>query len=588
MGTVTENWFEIGIKKSWISLDSDKIKYLKQNKNYNFSRPEEKVRASYYIELLEKYGYSADRIEFEVLVPRRKPEDKADIVIFEDDEHKKPYIVVECKREGISAAEIVQADEQAIGNANSLRAKYSILVAGTTRIARNIAGFPQQEREKNVIADIPVKYGQVIKYKFKKEDEIWDLKIVSEPELQAKFQQCHDTLWEGGKRNPAEAFDEMSKLMYCKIHDERFITKIGESYRFQIGTNETAMEVARRVREIYQIAHKLDPEVFLDPIKVDDPVIFSVVEVLQGISLSKTELDAKGIAFEHFLGSVFRGEMGKYFTPRQIVEFMVDFLEPTEADIVIDPSCGSGGFLIYVLDKIRKDLTNSLSPNDARDRWTDFAKYQIYGIEINSQLSRVAMMNMILHEDGHSNIVNRDALVDPDKFDPRRDIKLGKYTLLLTNPPFGAEVKLREKDYLQNYELGKREKVRERQSTEILFIERCIDFLQPGKGRMGIVLPEGILSNSSLQYVRDFLLEKARILGVVSLPQGAFTPFGAGVKSSLLFLRRRGLNEVLPKDYPIFMALVENIGYDTTGRPTKNDLKTIIKQWEKFNTGRFD
>jgi len=580
-----EQYIAVGQDKKLIEIGADdRVKYTAQNKRYNFRDPEEKVRASFYVELIEKYKYPPNRLGLEEPVPRRKPEDKADIVVYEDEERKKPYIVVECKRDGISKAEINQAVEQAFGNANSLRAKYAILVAGNVRIAFDVAGFKPSEREKNIIADIPIRYGKVIQYKYKKGDPDWDPKEADRNEVLAKFQQCHDILWEGGKRNPAEAFDEMSKLMFCKINDERFITKIGEYYRFQIGTHENIREVTNRVKEIYRDAQEREPGVFTEPIKAEDPLIYSVVEILQGVSLSKTDLDAKGVAFEHFLGKIFRGEMGQYFTPRTIVEFMVEMLDPRDRDCVIDPACGSGGFLLYALDRVRKEVEQKLDPADARDRWKDFGLYGLFGVEINSQLARVAMMNMIIHEDGHSNIENNDALDDPSKFYPRRDIRLGKYTMLMTNPPFGAVVKDREKDYLRKYELGGKIKWRKRQKTEILFLERCLNFLRPG-GKMGIVLPDGILTNSSLQYVRDFITVRAQILAVISLPQTAFTHYGAGVKASLLFLRKKRDREFLPDNYPIFMAIAEHIGYDATGRPDKNEFPEILEAYHKFLKG---
>jgi len=589
--SIAEELIEIGEKEGLFKVSGKKIEYLTVKKSYNFTDPEEQVRGIFYYELVKKYQYPKERIDLEVIVPRREPTDKADIVVYEDDEKKKPYIVVECKKDGISQAEIKQAIEQAFGNANSLRSKYTILVAGNVRIAFDIANFPPEEREKNIIADIPVRYGKLIKFKYKKGDLQWDLRDVTRDELLAKFQQCHDTLWEGGRRNPAEAFDEMSKLMYCKIQDERFLTKKSEFYRFQVGTHETIKEVAERIKKIYKDAQEIDPEVFIESIKADNPIIYTVAEILQGISLARTDLDVKGEGYEHFLGGVFRGAMGQYFTPRPIVSFMINILEPNIDDFIIDPACGSGGFLIYTLERMRKELYAKLDEKDAAYRWQDFALKQVYGIEINSQLARVSMMNMIIHEDGHTNIENADALDNPDNWKRQkiREYFSKKFTLLLTNPPFGASVKEREKPYLASYELGGKLKRRNRQNTEILFIERCLDFLKPG-GRMGIVLPDGILTNSSLQYVRDFVNGKAQILGVVSLPQTAFKrpaskgsgDSGSGVKASLLFLRKKKDDENLPKDFPIFMAIAEHIGYDATGRPDKDEFPDILNAWQAF------
>lgn len=598
-----EKAIDSGEKEGLFRIKETKIEYISQRKSYRITDPEEHVRAMFYLELIRKYQYPKKRIDFEVSVKGEK-RPAADIVVYEDDEGKKPYIVVECKKDGISQAEIKQAIEEGIPNAHYLKSKYAIVVAGNVRIAFDIANFPPQEREKNVIADIPVRYGRVVKYVYKKggpvdkDDPSKELKEVTRDELLAKFQQCHDTLWEGGKRNPAEAFDEMSKLMYCKIQDERFLTQKGGYYRFQVGTYETINEVAERIRKIYKDAQEIDPEVFVEPIKTDDPIIYTVAEILQGISLARTDLDVKGEGYEHFLGGVFRGAMGQYFTPRPIVAFMVNFLEPNINDFVIDPACGSGGFLIYTLEKMRKELHAKLDEKDAAYRWQDFALKQVYGIEINSQLARVSMMNMIIHEDGHTNIENADSLDNPEiwKRQKIREYFGRKFTVLLTNPPFGADVKEREKPYLMNYELGGKIRRRNRQSTEVLFIERCLDFLKPG-GRMGIVLPDGILTNSSLQYVRDFITEKAQILGVVSLPQAAFRrpsskgsgDTGSGVKASLLFLQKKKESAKLPKDYPIFMSIAEHIGYDSTGRPDKDEFPDILKAWQEFrSTNKID
>ncbi|HDQ15946.1 MAG TPA: restriction endonuclease subunit M, partial [Bacteroidetes bacterium] len=576
----SEEYITAGEQKGFILREGGKVKYRATGKSYNFSDPEEKVRASFYIELIQKYKYLEKRLDTEVVVPRRTPSDSADLVVYEDDEQKKPYIVVECKKDGISQSEINQSIEQAFGNANSLRAKYAIVVAGNVRIAFDVAGFNPQERDKNIISDIPIRYGKITKYKYKKGDETWDLQPADLKALQDKFQQCHDILWEGGKRNPAEAFDEMSKLMFCKIQDERFVTEIDEYYKFQIGTHESVKEVADRIIKIYKDAQLKQEDVFEQPIKASDEVIYSIVEKLQSISLVKTDLDAKGKAFEKFLDRVFKGSMGQYFTPRTIVEFMVNMLEPTRYDLVIDPACGSGGFLLYVMDYIRKFVEVRFPEHEAREIWRNHALYKIFGIEINSQISRVAMMNMIIHEDGHTNIENNDALEDYDKFDKRKAIEPNKYSLLLTNPPFGANIKEQEHKYLNNFILGGKEKKRKNQKTEILFIERCLDLLAEG-GRMGIVLPDGVLSNSTLQYARDYILEKAKILAIVSLPQSAFVPSGAGVKASLLFLQKDGTKQRKP--YPIFMSIAEHIGYDALGRPDKNELPEILKDYKAFS-----
>lgn len=269
-----------GIKAKIISLTDDESKIIYhccRDYTTTFKNPEEKVRASYFVELVLDYQYPKQRIDIEVKVERRIPDDRADIVVYEDDELKTSFLVVENKKDGITDAEFKQAIEQAFGNANSKRAKYAIVVAGNTKTAFNIAGFKPSERFKNVIADIPVKYGNAPKYKFIKGDTTKDLKIVSREELIKALEKCHDTVWQGGKLAPTTAFDEVSKLLFCKLKDEKQKKK-NDHYDFQIGTNETAEEVYTRISAIYQKAKKEDEDVFKEDIRLDTKVVYTVVE----------------------------------------------------------------------------------------------------------------------------------------------------------------------------------------------------------------------------------------------------------------------------------------------------------------------
>jgi len=236
-------------------------------------------------------------------------------------------------------------------------------------------------------------------------------------------------------------------------------------------------------------------------------------------------------------------------TPREVVRFAVDMLNPKRDDLVLDPACGSGGFLLNTMDNVRIFAEKNYDDREAWEHWHKFAMNNLYGIEINDQIARVCKMNMIIHDDGHTNVISTDSLKNMDEISKiHKGFKNNRFDLLLTNPPFGAMVKSTEKDYLETYELSNGKK---NQKTEILFIERCLDFLKPKSGKMAIVLPDGILTNSSLQYVRDYIMNKTQILAIVSLPQYAFSHFGAGVKSSLVFVRKLGINEK-HSNYPIF------------------------------------
>ncbi|HAH04281.1 MAG: N-6 DNA methylase [Parcubacteria group bacterium GW2011_GWA2_43_17] len=580
--SVFERNIKRGLDAGIISFNENELRIAyncSNNFKTSFQNPEEKVRASYFSELILDYGYQPQKIGVEIIVPRRTPNDRADIIVYEDDELKKPYLVVECKKDGITDAEYRQAIEQAFGNANSVRAKFASVVAGNTKTAFDVSGFKPSERTKNVISDIPVKYGKAPKYRFIKGEDGKDLEEVSRDELIRSLEKAHDTVWQGGKLAPTTAFDEVSKLLFCKLKDEK-ITAKGKTYLFQIGTHESPEEVYKRIDSIYQKAKKEDSKVFKEDIRLDPKVVYNVVEHLQSLAIGKIDLDTKGVAFERFMEDFFRGKMGQFFTPRQIIEFCIKMLNPERGDTVLDPACGSGGFLLNAMDSVRKFAEANYDENEAWQHWHNFAANNLYGIEINDQIARVCKMNMIIHDDGHTNVISTDSLSDYSEIKKiHQNFKKDYFDIILTNPPFGATVKNSEKDYLDHYELGKD---RDNQKTEILFIERCIDFVKPKSGRIAIVLPDGILTNSTLQYVRDFIMERCEIMAIVSLPQIAFTHFGAGVKSSLVFLRRKADNEKL-KEYPIFMSIAEHIGYDATGRKDpENDFEIILEEYKKF------
>lgn len=560
--------------------DGAKIEYLPSKHKENLNDPEEKVRAGYYFDLLEKYHYPADRIELETEMPDRTPERYADIVIYQDDTKKKPYIVVECKKDGISDAEFEQATKQAIANARVLHAPLAICVAGNTRRAMEVSEWSDKEPERATITDIPISYGKIEEFRYKKGDPNWDLKTLDKSELKRALEKSHNTLWAGGRRNPTVAFDELCKIIFVKIRDEKRGRKAGEYYDFQIKTHEKAESVYKRLDAIYQEAKQKDPEVFKESLKIDPEELYTVVGHLQSVSLNKTDLDTKGVAFEQFMEDFFKGKSGQYFTPREIVGFAVKMMDIKNDDLVLDPACGSGGFLLHALDEVRNQAEEYYEGDDAEKYryWHDFAQNNLFGIEINDSIARVAKMNMIIHDDGHTNVIGFDALEDVDKMtEKNRGFVKNRFDVIVTNPPFGANVKRSEHPYLEKFVLGQNgKKTRDNQKTEVLFIERCIDFLKPGTGQMAIVLPDGILTNSSLQYVRDFIMERAQILAIVSLPQFAFAHFGAGVKSSIVFIRRKDEKEKLGK-YRIFMAIADHVGYEATGRKDRlNDLDPVI------------
>ncbi len=362
-------------------------------------------------------------------------------------------------------------------------------------------------------------------------------------------------------------------------------TKNGDTYQFQIGTHETSDEVFNRINRIYQKAKNDEPEIFKDNINLNSKIMYRLAEHLQELHINKIDLDTKGIAFELFMQDFFKGKNGQYFTPRNIVKFCIELTDPQIHHIILDPACGSGGFLLHSLDHIREFTEKNYDEKEAWQHWHNFAMNNLYGIEINAGIARVCKMNMIIHDDGHTNVINADALKKfLDICSIHKRFEKDSFDLILTNPPFGASVKNSEVDYMEDYEFGKNNKgkTRKTQKTETLFIERCIDYVKSGTGIISMVLPDGVLTNATLQYVRNYLMGRCQILAIVSLPDFAFTHYGAGVKSSIVLLRKKNYDEK-NTEYPIFMSIAEHIGYDSTGRDDPlNDLDLIIKEYEKF------
>jgi len=717
------NLISQALKDKYISFD-DEEKYViyttpHQTKKRNFKDPEEKVQLDTFLKLIYIYGYDPAQIKLFEPVTMGSATKEADIVVYQDDKCTRPHIVVECKKNDISEMEFSQAVNQAQSYAQAL--------AGTIKYIWVTSGIKDAyyivDKESTLLQTIPdiPRSGvtEVQKFKYAKggrlpdetpgndpiKQKYFELTQINEDELTRRFKQAHNALWAGGELNPSEAFDELDKLIFCKIWDERKPRKSGEPYDFQIfnipipkGANEKkkkeieariANELFDRINALYAEGKKKDPEVFKDNIRLSPAKVKTVVSYLEGVNLSKTDLDSKGKAFETFMGSYFRGDFGQFFTPRNIVKFVVSTLPIQNDSKVLDTSCGSGGFLLYALDKIRHEAGEYYAEDSIEHYryWHDFAEKKLFGIEINEQIARTAKMNMIIHDDGHTNVVAADGLLSDKNIREKtgnQEFKYNSFDFIITNPPFGSIVKQTEKAYLHQYNFGHKDvswldtknssvKDRANQSTEVLFIEQAYNYLKEG-GFLAIVIPDGVLTNSSLQYVRDQIEEWYRIVAVVSMPQTAFAHTGAGVKSSVLFLRKlskkrsekiantkKSIQERIKKeqdyianvealekekkriikahegfenalgmtdkkaieqteafkvwkkeiselynqkindlkdemndlyleakkkeldDYPIFMAIAEDIGYDATGKPTgKNELEAIGRELKRF------
>lgn len=605
---------DIGIERGLIKFDDEKnfITYIHQNKKRNYNNPEEKVQAETFLTLVLVYGYPENRIKQFIPVQMGSETKEADIAVYSDDECEETYILVECKKEELTDQQFNIAVDQAYSYAVAEGAKY---VWTTSRIKNQYYEVPNKKPKSRIeIPDIP-QFGinKLAPYKYVKggflqsesnessfvfndtsssvQQKFFELQVVSESELTKIFIQSHQALWGGGQRNPSVAFDELDKLIFCKIWDEKHPRKTGEPYDFQVFRDEDPEDLLNRIKKIYAVGEKEAPEVFKDGITLSAQETLTFVKYFQRINLNKTDLDSKGKAFETFMGSYFRGDFGQYFTPRPIVKFIVDSLPITHKSRVLDTSCGSGGFLLYALDKVREQANEFFDPiKDEKDHykyWHDFAEKNLFGIEINDQIARTAKMNMIIHDDGHTNVIASDGLLSDTEMQAKsgnKEFKYNSFDFIITNPPFGSSIKQTEKAYMHQYNLAIKEvdwlntsasgkaALRDSQSTEVLFLEQCHKFLIE-QGYLAVVIPDGILTNSSLQYVRDNIEDMYRIIAVVSMPQTAFSATGAGVKSSVLFLRKHR-NKQTEKISNQKAKLKEQI-------KTDNNFSATIEKWEK-------
>ena len=600
------------ISRGFISVHGTTITYnLNQRKSYSWSNPEEWVRCATIAFLIFRKQYPAQRIRTEVQVPRRTPSDKADIVVYKDDRCRHEYLVVENKAAGRSASERAQGIEQMFGNANSLRAPLGLYDEGDASATFDVANYPQSERSANRLGDreaIPEQYGDVPLYTLIAGTP-QDIEAAAPSLIEARIKRAHSLIWAGGKRDPLQAFDEWSKLLFAKVVDERQ-TPTGQPRSFQIGTNETTAAVANRIHRRFEQACRQDPTIFPPDsrIRLPDRKVYEVVETLQRVSFVRTDVDSIGMAFESFFGSVFRGELGQYFTMRPLARFAVAMSGITDQDYCLDPTAGSGGFLLEALLQVWHNIDEHYrgQPASEIDRTKiDFALHKVYGIEIHEVLARICKINLLLHHDGHTNIEGNRSALDSVFARPRLNPPSEQFTKIFGNPPFGDEVKDGDEDHLGENTLEQFSVAegRSQVASEHIILERCIQLLARTSGsRLALVLPDGLFNNqgeiSNCPRIRRLMMSSGEIEAIVSLPDYAFRKSGAQNKTSILILRRfthaeqikfdrarslakrRGCTEdeaiahaLRAMPYYTFMAEAHYVGYTTTGAPSdRNDL----------------
>ena len=587
------------------------------------AKPEEKVRQHYICILVNEYGYALDQMAQELKVnnsQRGQGKARADIVIWKSNkdklDKKAAFIVVECKAENVKIR--VEDYYQGFNYASWAHAEFFVTTNEKETKFFNVdpAFLPQKLQE--VVAMPTAKDVD----NAKKIEQIKNqTKTFTREEFTKTLQSCHNIIRNNDKLSPEAAFDEISKLLFMKIRYERqqkgikVFTK--EQYESEKKNYEENIRPGLKGTSIYNQSYMQrlfsttkvefkDDHLFEenDEIKIRENSFIQILEKLENYNLSDTQDDIKGIAFEHFLGTTFRGELGQFFTPRTIVDFMTEILDPQEGEVICDPTCGSGGFLIkafeYVREKIESDIREQKNKLRSEIEGNDFDSkseqeqikiseqidemqmalnteldtkvegsrmYQlshncIYGTDANPRMARTSKMNMIMHGDGHGGVHHHDGLLNVNGiFEERFDV-------ILTNPPFGQNVDrnqlISEADRFIDDEMKKKYKAKYGNAydealrqvddnigksllslydlgststlSEVIFMERCLRLLKKG-GRMGMVLPEGVLNNK-LTAVREYFEGKAKLILICSIPQDVFIAAGATVKPSLVFMRK--------------------------------------------------
>lgn len=549
---------------------------------------EEFVRQWVVTQLLKAYKYPnawiGERIIIEESVKMGSTEKAADISI--KNMNRRTFLYVEAKKRGISNDEFTEAERQLETYLASTHTATIGMVTDGDRVKTVRKKIDPNDFE--YIPDLP-SYGLEARVKVQLVRELPDniegdrstgLKVLGNEYERVLFD-CHSAARDADGLHADEALDEICKVIYTKIFDERSVTKQAEGtpFRFQTYGASNASEVASNIRVLYEEARNADIEVyskripgyersrgvFKNQIRLSDAALYRVVERLQEFSLIDSKADIKGRAFQKILGPAIRAGMGQYFTPDPIVELAIGIIKPKATDLILDPFCGSGHFLTKALQYVIDHQGGTLTPHDMHE----FKFFHLHGIEKSDRMVRIAMTDMMLHDDGHTNIRNQDALLSfdnyPDVIALRDDGKQDPavFDIVITNPPFGSIMQQEIMEMLGRFDLGHKKKSL---PLEILGLERSLQFLKPG-GKLAIVLPEHLMKGKNALFVRKWVYGIAHIKAIFFFPEEAFTPFGAMVKTCLCVLQKLKDGEKAAETDSTFLCEVENLGYEANGKP---------------------
>lgn len=553
--------------------------------------------------LVEDYGYSKDCIsthpQFRVKArpSDTKKEYPVDIAVFKNakKEEDDVYIIVECKKKNRKDGKTQLQDYLRF-----CRAQLGVWFNGEERLF-----LRKYEKNGQVlfeeIPNIPIA-GQRIEDigKFKRSE------LQPTHNLKSTFKAIRNYLAAntvGATRDEILA-QQLINIIFCKIYDERF-TEPDKMVTFRSGVGENPEDVKSRILAIFDnVKHKYREVIDVnDEITLDANSIVYLVGELQNYCLIEADRDVIADAFETFIDHALKGGQGQFFTPRNVIKMMIEILDPTEDDFIIDPSCGSGGFLVealrYIWNKIEKQgQLYGWSAEEIKEEKMEVAINKICGIDKDYFLSKVAKAYMAILGDGKGGLFCEDSLDRVDNWNNKTKIKIGlnKFSILLTNPPFGSKIKVQGEEKLKQYDFGykwsldkktgawNKGELKEYETPQVLFIERNYQFLA-NYGKMGIVLPDGFFGNQGFSYVRHWLKERGKILAVIDIPVETFQP-NTSTKTSVLIYQKLP-KEKIPENYNIFMAICNSCGHDRRGNEIKEDdiqlVSKAYKEWELKN-----
>jgi type I restriction enzyme M protein len=543
--------------------------------------PEEREAVQVFtLMLVEDYGYPKAQIQtrpqyrVKVRPSDTKKEYPIDIAVFTNEKKNDDdlYIVVECKKKNRKDGKTQLQDYLRF-----CKASLGVWFNGQERLfLKKIEKVGKVLFEE--IPNIPL-FGQRIEDVglFKRKD------LKAATNLKAVFKTMRNFLAAnavGITRDEIFA-QQLINLIFCKIYDERF-TKPSDIVTFRAGVEEEPKDVKDRLVKLFELVKKQYSDVIdvADSVQLDPASITHIVGALQQYALTECERDAVGEAFETFIGPSLKGPQGQFFTPRNVVKMVVDMVDPKPNEKIIDPACGSGGFLVEALRHVWRSVEEQGSELGWPEREIDSEKQKVAiekfrGIDKDTFLSKVAKAYMAILGDGRGGVFCENSLELPKNWErkTRDSIQMGSFDVVITNPPFGKKLAIEGEEMLKTFDLGhvwKPEKdgsftkngPQDKQPPQILFIERCLDLLRDG-GRMGIVLLESIFGMPKYRYVVDYINKRARILAIVTLPEDLFQP-DTHAKTCVVILEKTPATE----PYPIFMCDVKWCGHDSRGNTT--------------------